>query len=44
MQATGCRPETTHRSHVQLHRKEQHDMNLLTDILAGLVHFVGWLV
>ncbi|AXQ57409.1 hypothetical protein SF12_04650 [Streptomyces sp. MBRL 601] len=24
--------------------KEIHPMNLLTDILAGLVHFVGWLV
>ncbi|MEU5082475.1 MULTISPECIES: hypothetical protein [Streptomyces] len=26
------------------HRKEQHDMNLLTDILAGLAHFLGWLI
>ncbi len=24
--------------------KEIHPMNLLTDILAGIVHFVGWLV
>jgi hypothetical protein len=26
------------------HRKEQHDMNVLTDILAGLAHFLGWLI
>ncbi|QKW04958.1 hypothetical protein HUT18_07775 [Streptomyces sp. NA04227] len=24
--------------------KEKHEMNLLTDILAGLIHVVGWLV
>jgi hypothetical protein len=24
--------------------KEKHRMNFLTDLLAGVVHFVGWLV
>ncbi|WP_275676413.1 MULTISPECIES: hypothetical protein [unclassified Streptomyces] len=43
MRATGCRPWPTHWSPTH-HRKERHGMNLLTDVLAGLVHLIGWLV
>lgn len=24
--------------------KEKHPMNLITNLLAGIVHFVGWLI
>ncbi|MGY3062702.1 hypothetical protein ACVWZD_007000 [Streptomyces sp. TE3672] len=24
--------------------KEKHRMNVITNLLAGIVHFVGWLV
>ena len=29
----------------QMHMyKEKHRMNILTNLLAGIVHFVGWLI
>ncbi|QEU94556.1 hypothetical protein CP970_29960 [Streptomyces kanamyceticus] len=55
-QATGCRPlprsrsmsqtgpgSWSRKSHTEAPRRST-TMNLITDVLAGLVHFVGWLV
>ncbi|MBM9622959.1 hypothetical protein ACFQ60_11100 [Streptomyces zhihengii] len=35
----GARPITTH-----VRTRRTLFMNLITDLLAGLIHFVGWLV
>ncbi|WP_432139286.1 MULTISPECIES: hypothetical protein [unclassified Streptomyces] len=44
MRATGCRPWPTHRSHTAVNARSSKIMNVLTDALACLVHFIGWLV
>ncbi|SCE45114.1 hypothetical protein FHX79_11572 [Streptomyces cavourensis] len=31
-------------SHTCITHKEKDQMNFLTNLLAGIVHFVGWLV
>ncbi|MBB1253649.1 hypothetical protein [Streptomyces alkaliterrae] len=35
---------TTRRSLSRLFTRRRHHMNLITNLLAGVVHFIGWLV
>ncbi|WP_299537117.1 hypothetical protein [uncultured Streptomyces sp.] len=45
MQSAGNGLQTVHaQSRNAPCTKEKHSMNFLTDLLAGIVHFVGWLV
>ncbi|MBB1243043.1 hypothetical protein GL263_05610 [Streptomyces durbertensis] len=37
-------PPTTRRSPSPLFTRRKHRMNVITNLLAGVFHFLGWLV
>ncbi|MFE3071437.1 hypothetical protein [Streptomyces sp. NPDC059247] len=43
MRSTGCRPSPRSPTPMYLY-EEKHPMNVITNLLAGVFHFLGWLV